>query len=260
MTTEHSGRSPAERPAGGLATAVASVTGNTYLIFGTLVLSSLVVLAWPLSPSGRLGAAIARTWARGLLLASGVRVSQGHRALPDPAATYVYMPNHQSRFDIPVLLATLPGQVRFLAKRSLLQIPVFGWALRTLGFVPVDRDDRSRARDMFGVASARLAAGISLVVFPEGTRGRDGRLLPFQRGAFLLALRAGCPILPVGLEGTLRVQPRGSHRITPGRVVVRYGEPVPTAGLGVRDRVPLMSRIRREVATLAGIERTAEDP
>lgn len=256
MSTDVAERSEVRHGAG-LATAVASVTGNAYLIFGTLVLSSLVVLAWPLSPSGRLGAAIARLWARGLLWFSGVRVAQEHRAALDTTTTRVYMPNHLSRFDIPVLLATLPGQVRFLAKRSLLRIPVFGWALWTLGFVPVDRDDRSRARDMFGVASRRLASGISLVVFPEGTRGQGGRLLPFQRGGFLLALRSGAPVIPVGLQGTLEVQPRGSYRITPGRVVVRYGEAVSTAGLGIRDRNALMGRIRVEVAELAGMTETS---
>ena len=232
-----------------------TLCGNAYLVVGTLVLSSLVLLVWPWSRDGTWGQAIGRAWARSLVWISGVRLRVEGTSRPGDGAICIYMPNHQSQLDIPVLMATLPGRVRFLAKRSLLKIPIFGWSLRSLGFVPVDREDRSHAQDMLEVARQRLAAGISLVVFPEGTRGDGVRLLPFQRGGFLLALRSGSPIVPVGIEGTAQVRPRGSLRLRPGPVTVRYGDPVDMEGLTIRDRRRLVAEVEQQVAQLSGVGR-----
>ena len=127
------------------------------------------------------------------------------------------MANHQSLFDIPALLASLPGETKFLAKSSLFRIPIFGWALSAGGFVPIDRSDRSTARESFAAAIAALARGVSVLIFPEEARSLDGRVLPFQRGGFLLALKSGLPIVPVGIEGAFEVQPRRSFLIRPGR-------------------------------------------
>jgi 1-acyl-sn-glycerol-3-phosphate acyltransferase len=241
-----------------MASLLATLTGNLYLVAGTAVLATLALATGWLPPRGNVIFFWARVWSRCLLWSSGVRVeveagpfAAGRAELPD-GGHYIFMANHQSLFDIPVLLSTLPGQTRFLAKQSLFRIPLFGWAIRAGGFIPVDREDRSRARDVFRAAAARLRAGTSVLLFPEETRSRDGRLLPFQRGGFLLAIKSGLPIVPVGIAGTLGVQRKGSLRIRPARVRVRYGQPLAVGGYDLRRKDELIASVRREVAALAG--------
>jgi 1-acyl-sn-glycerol-3-phosphate acyltransferase len=231
---------------------LATITGNLYLVLGTLVCALLALATGWLPPRGNVIFFWARVWSRGLLWASGVRLQVEAAGDVAPGGRYIFMANHQSLFDIPVLLATLPGQTRFLAKQSLFRIPLFGWAIRAGGFIPVDREDRSRAREVFQAAAARLRAGTSVLVFPEETRSLDGRLLPFQRGGFLLALKSGLPIVPVGIQGTLRVQPKGRLRIHPGVVRVRYGAPIAVAGGELRRKRELTAEVRRRVGELAG--------
>ena len=235
-----------------MGTFLATVTGNLYLVVGTLVLASCALLTGWLPPRGNVIFFWARLWSRGLLLASGVRLRVERAGGVEPQGRYIFMANHQSLFDIPVLLASLPGQTRFLAKQSLFRIPFFGWAIRAGGFIPVDREDRSRARDVFQAAAARLRAGTSVLVFPEETRSLDGRLLPFQRGGFLLALKSGLPIVPVGIQGTLQVQPKHRMRISPRRVEVRYGSPLAIDGWELRRKHELTAEVRRRVGELAG--------
>ncbi len=238
-------------PAGRLASAVATVTGNLYLLLGTLFWGSLAVLGGWLPRRGAWVFWMARWWSRGLLLFSGVRLDTSYERPLEPGRRYVFMANHQSLYDIPALLATLPEETRFLAKRSLFRIPVFGQAIRLGGFVSVDRDDRSGAPRSFADAVAGLAAGASVLIFPEGTRSFDGRLLPFERGGFLLALKSGLPVVPVGIAGSLAVRRRGSRRVRPGVVRVRYGGPLETAGYGIRRKQELIDEVRRQIARLA---------
>jgi 1-acyl-sn-glycerol-3-phosphate acyltransferase len=141
-------------------------------------------------------------------------------------------------------------QVRFLAKRSVFRVPVLGWSIAAAGFIPVDREDRSRGTETVQAALDRLSGGRSLVIFPEETRTRDGDLLPFKRGAAHLALKSGLPILPVALAGTFRVLKRGSLLITPGPVVLSIGEPIEVAGRSVRDREEVTRAARAEVEAL----------
>jgi 1-acyl-sn-glycerol-3-phosphate acyltransferase len=239
------------RPPAPALTALATLTGNVYLVVGGLILGAIALLVSWLPPRGNWVFGIARIWARSLLLASLVRVEARYAPELDPRASYVFLANHQSLFDIPTVLATSPGQVRLLAKRSLFRLPFFGWAMRAGGFIPVDRHDRSTARQSFAEAAARLRAGTSLLIFPEGGRSTTGDLMPFERGGFLLALKSGLPIVPVGIRGTRAVQRKGSWSIHPGRVEVRYGAPLPTADYGVRRKGELIAEVTRRVAELA---------
>jgi 1-acyl-sn-glycerol-3-phosphate acyltransferase len=141
-------------------------------------------------------------------------------------------------------------QVRFLAKRSVFRLPVLGWSIRAAGFIPVDRGDRVRSAATVEAALARLQSGRSVVIFPEETRTRTGDLLPFKKGAALLALRSGLALQPIGLAGTRRVLPRGSLLPTPGPVVLAVGEPILVAGLGTKDRAALTEQARQAVAAL----------
>ena len=246
MEPSHPPRQPST-----LRVAVATVTGNLFLLFGTALFATLSFLAALVPPRGRLMFHVARAWGRGLLWSSLLRV-EVERELPlDPGRPVVFLANHQSLFDIPAMLATVPGQTRFLAKRSLFLIPVFGWALRMGGFVPVDRNDRASGRRSFASALDRLQHGASILIFPEETRSLDGRVLPFRKGGLLLALKSGMPAVPVGIEGTFEVQKRTSFVIRPRTIRVRYGAPVALADESVRRLPDLARSLRARVAELA---------
>ncbi len=194
----------------------------------------------------------ARLWARGVLLGGFVRLRcEGRERVPRDGPV-VFMANHESWLDIPALLAAIPVQVRFLAKKSLFAWPFFGWAIGAMGFIPVDRKNRREAVRSFEDAAARIHAGRSVLIFPEETRSTDGALLPFQRGGFLIAIKAGIPIVPVGLDGPARCLPKHNYLIRPGTITVRFGDPIPTAGRGVTEKGELTAAVRGEIERLRG--------
>ncbi len=234
-------------------TALATFTGNAFLVLGSAILAAVTLAVSWIPPRGNWSFGVMRIWSHGLLAASFVRVENRYDPALEPGRSYVFLSNHQSLFDIPVLLATAPGQVRMIAKRSLFLIPLFGWALKAGGFIPVDRADRSTARQTFASAAARLRSGTSVLMFPEGTRAMTDTLLNFQRGGFLLALKFGLPIVPVGIRGTRAIQPKGNWAIRPAKVVVSYGPPIDPAAYGLRRKGELTEEVRRRIAELAGL-------
>lgn len=241
---------PGPRPPSWLATAAVFV----YVLPATLAHAFVALLVSWVPPRGNATAAIARLWARGILLAAGVRVEAEIHPAVVPGRGYLVMANHASYFDVLAMLAVLPGTYRFVAKRSLFAIPVFGWALRAGGFIPVDRKDKSRAREIWAAAGDRIRRGASVLFYPEGTRSPDGRIHAFQRGAFLVALKTGAPILPVGISGAYAVLPRRRWTIQPGTIRVRFGEPIDSTEHSIREKDELVRRVREEVGRLSGVE------
>jgi 1-acyl-sn-glycerol-3-phosphate acyltransferase len=235
-------------------TALATLTGNLYLVAGSALFAILTLLVAWVPPRGSWSFAFMRIWANGVLAASGVRVEVHVAPELEPGKSYVFLANHQSLFDIPVVIATSPGQLRMVAKQSLFRIPLFGWALRAGGFISVDRADRSTATRTFASAFAHLRTGTSVLLFPEGTRSLDDTLLPFQRGGFLLALKSGLPIVPVGIRGSRAVQSPKSFAIHPGTIVVTYGAPIDPADFGLRRKRELNREVRRRIADSAGLD------
>lgn len=229
------------------------------MVLSGLIFGALSVLFGWIPPRGHFVFWCARSWARSTLWTSGVRLRVVLPPEVDGRSPHVFMANHQSLFDIPALLVALPGQTRFLAKSSLFQIPVFGWAMRVGGFVPVDRKNRKQAKEAFAAAFERLHSGASILIFPEETRSRDGALLPFQRGGFLLAMKSGLPIVPVGVRGSMAVQPRGSFWIQPGVIEVRFGQPLAVTEFPVARKDELIAEVRRQVGLLAAAP-TGEAP
>ena len=255
MTAER--RSTPEPPGPSrLAIALATIGGNLYLVIGSTIMATLAILVSWVPPRGNLVFEVARLWSRGLLFFSGVKIDEQGAAKLDPQRCFIYMSNHQSLYDIPALMVSLPGQARFIAKRSLFWIPIFGWALKLGGFISVDRENRAQAGHSFSSAVQRLQEGVSTLVFPEGERSFDGRLLAFERGGFLLALKCGLAIVPVGIRGSLPVRRRDGWRVRPGTIAVRYGSPIAVTEYGVRGKKELMSEVRRQIAELAAIETT----
>jgi 1-acyl-sn-glycerol-3-phosphate acyltransferase len=190
----------------------------------------------------------ARFWARLSLLLAGVRLEvQGVENLPR-GNTVIYMPNHQSNFDILALQAGLPGQFRWLAKEELFRIPFFGLAIRRIGDIPIDRSNRKKAFQSIAEASRRIAGGTSVVVFPEGTRSPDGSLLPFKKGAFVLAIKSQVPVVPVAIRGSREIMPKHNRWIRGGTIRVNIFPPVETAGREISDRDTLMDEVRQPIA------------
>ena len=220
------------------------------IIVLTIVMGTLSLLASLFDKTGRRQHHIARTWARLLLKVSGVKlVVEGVEKL-DPDASYVLAANHLSLMDIPVVLATIPVQIRFFAKKGLFQIPFLGTHLKRAGHLPVVRGDPRASLKILHEAAQRLKqGGISPLLFPEGGRA-PAQMREFKEGAAHLAIKAGVPIVPVGLAGTRQVLAMGSVIVRPGKVRLRVGNPIETAGLKSHDRAELNRRVREQVVEL----------
>lgn len=161
---------------------------------------------------------------------------------------YVFAANHLSQFDIFALQGYLTMDFRWLAKKELFQIPIFGAAMRMVGYIPVDRSRGRKALVSLNEAAARVAAGTSVVIFPEGTRSKDGKLHPFKSGAMVLAIKAGVPIVPVAIKGTYEVLPKGKLLARSGHVELTIGSPIETKGLKNADKQELAVKLQQEVA------------
>jgi len=196
----------------------------------------------------------ARAWGVGMLRGTGITVRVVGREHLDPGTPCVYMSNHASVIDIWAILAEIPGTIRFVYKKGMDWIPLMGLALRAAKHLPIDRHNRSRAFSMFDRAAGMIRRGFSAVVFPEGTRSRDGRLKPFRKGSFVLAISAGAPVIPVFCENTYELMPRGSWSPRRGTVTLRIGAPIPTAGLGYDDRDRVADATRKALIALGARE------
>lgn len=219
------------------------------VVVWTAVLFPLACLAMVVTLDGGVSIWVARRlWAPLLLRVAGARVEVEGRAHVDPGRPLIYACNHQSTLDIPVLFVALPVDLRFVAKEQLRWVPLVGWYLQLAGHVIVDRGNRQRAiASLDRAAKQILRRRISLIVFPEGTRSRDARILPFKHGPFGLALKAGVPVVPVTIEGSARIMPRRSWRISPGVVKVRIGTPIDVRRFDADDRAGLARLVRETI-------------
>jgi 1-acyl-sn-glycerol-3-phosphate acyltransferase len=186
-------------------------------------------------------------WSPILLWAGGARLRIEGAEHVDPRRPTIYVSNHQSTVDIPALFVALPVPLRFVAKHQLAWVPIIGWYLWLTGNIFVNRSNRAGAITSMERAAQRIRAGRNILVFAEGTRSEDGRILPFKKGAFALALRAGVPICPVTIEGSAKLMPKNSWRITPGDVRVRIGAPIDPAPFAPDDREGLMRAVREAI-------------
>lgn len=195
--------------------------------------------------TGRAQARVARAWARTLLAVSGVHVRIEGLERIDPAGSYVFISNHLSYMDTPVVLAHIPVQFRFLAKRGLFQIPGLGTHLSRAGHIPVPREDpRAAVKTMQTAAEIIQEKKISLLIFPEGGRSHDGVLRPFKEGGAYIAIRAGVEVVPMVLIGTRGILPFGAGIVQSGDVTLRILPPISTAQLNLKDRGALTAQLR----------------
>jgi len=223
------------------------------IAFYTAALGTLAMLLCLVVPGGAALVPIARFWSWLVLKTCGVATKATYHADLDPSRPCVYVANHQSQFDIPALALAMPAGFRMVAKRELLYIPIFGWALWLAGFVFIDRADRERSIDRLTRAAEKVRRGTSIVVFAEGPRSPDGRLLPFKKGGFILALQAGVPIVPVSIRGGHEVLPKGSLRVRRGTIEVIFGAPIQTSTYTFETRDALIQAVRERIATGLGL-------
>jgi 1-acyl-sn-glycerol-3-phosphate acyltransferase len=214
-----------------------------WTIFSTLVLGSLTLGVSLFYRKGRIQHLIARCWGRAILFVSGVSVTVKGLDRVNAEQAYLYMPNHQSMFDIPVLLGRLPVQFRWLAKAELFKIPIFGHGMRSCGYISIDRSNRKAAFASLERVADAIRDGVSVLIFPEGTRSHDGRLRSFKKGGFVVAVDAAVPIVPVVIHGTWPIMPKGHLRIKPGPVILDILDPVPTTGYTRKTKDALMTVI-----------------
>lgn len=226
---------------------------RTFIAIGWVVLSTiiggiLVILTAPFSRSGNFPHNIGYVWARLILFFCNVKLHVDGREHLDPKQAYIFMPNHQSMVDIPVIYVALAHQFRWVAKVELFKIPIFGKAMLRCGYISIDRTNRKAAFASLQEAIRKIREGASVLIFPEGTRSDDGTILPFKKGGFVMAVEAKALIVPVVITGTQAVMSKGRLRVTPGDVFVKIHPPI-SAGDYERKTAPLLLEKMQTIIT-----------
>jgi 1-acyl-sn-glycerol-3-phosphate acyltransferase len=209
--------------------------------------SSMALIAAFFDSSGNRSHRVAALWANLILIISGVRTQLFNTEVLVPGQSYIFAANHRSAYDIPVLLAKLPIQFRWLAKDSLFKIPLFGWAMKRTGYIPINRSHPKQAYQSLLMAAKKVNEGTSVVIFPEGTRQETDHLGEFKKGGFILALKSKKPIVPIGIQGSSQVLSKNGFRITPGTIKIILGNPIPTEGYRPKDAEILMQKVREAI-------------
>lgn len=215
-----------------------------WILLVTGFFAILAIFVSFISKSGDLPHIVARIWAKCILVASGIKVTvKGHSNI-DSAGSYIYMSNHLSNFDIPVLLAYLPVQFRWLAKAELFKIPLFGYAMQRAGYISIDRSNFRSAVQSLKRAAINIRDGVSVLIFPEGTRSQDCNIQPFKKGGFVLAVDSGVPIIPVIIHGTWPIMPKKRILVKPGNVVLEIAKPIKSSDYARKTKEDLMEKVR----------------
>ncbi len=187
---------------------------------------------------------VANLWARMLLTLTNIKVEIIGVENILMERPQIFMANHQSDFDIFIVLAHLPGQFRWIVKKELFNIPVFGKAMRNAGYIEIDRQNREKAMMSLDQAARKIREGKSVMSFPEGTRSKDGKIKPFKHGMFYLAIQSGVPIVPISILGTGEIMPKRSLLIKPGKTIMVIDRPIDVSGYSIENRQDLIDRVR----------------
>jgi 1-acyl-sn-glycerol-3-phosphate acyltransferase len=213
----------------------------------TCILAPPAFTAILLDRSGRWFSVFEKTWVNWLLRTNGIQLNvQGLENL-EKSHSYIFISNHMSILDILGIISALPFPVRFIAKRSLMWFPIFGWSLYLSGHILIDRDSAQSAVKSLKQAASLLKNGTSIMVFAEGTRSPDGQVKEFKGGAFLLALKARAAVVPVSISGTYEMLPRTGWCLWPGTIKIYVDRPILTQGLSQRQARPLMEQVREKI-------------
>jgi 1-acyl-sn-glycerol-3-phosphate acyltransferase len=190
---------------------------------------------------------VARIWASILLKISSTKVLVIGSENVLRGKPQIFMANHQSDFDILISLAYIPGQFRWIAKKELFAIPVFGQAMKSAGYIEIDRQHHEKAMQSLDLAALRIREGKSVMTFPEGTRSRDGEIKAFKQGLFYLAIQSGVPIVPISIIGSGAIMPKRSLKVKPGKITLVIDEPISVKDYTLENRQELISRVRQVI-------------
>lgn len=222
-----------------------------FLIFSAILYSAILFIpayvSCFLDRSGRWPSFFQRLWVNWLLRTNGIRLKLEGMENLEKDDSYILVSNHASILDIPGIISAVPFPVRFIAKKSLLWFPIFGWFLYLSEHILIDRESAQSALKSLKKASSLLKKGISIIVFAEGTRTPDGEVKEFKRGAFLLAQHSKFPIVPVSITGTFTMLPRKGWCFWPGTMNIRLGRPIPTRDLSLQESRDLMEKVRETI-------------
>jgi 1-acyl-sn-glycerol-3-phosphate acyltransferase len=218
-----------------------------WIILDTIVMSLSAICASIFSGNGNAPHIVGRWWGKSILRVSGIKVQIKGLENLAPERPCVFMCNHQSNFDILVLFSALPAQFRWIAKAELFRIPLFGRAMRGAGYISIERKDRKKAIQSLKEAAVRIRNGVSVMIFPEGTRSPDGNIGEFKKGGFILAWDAGVSIVPIVINGTWAIMSRDSLKITPGKVRLTILPVVNVANYSKTDKLKLIEDVREKI-------------
>jgi 1-acyl-sn-glycerol-3-phosphate acyltransferase len=219
-----------------------------FIIFSTVIITGffavMAIITSFLSAGGDTSHKVGRIWAKCILAASNIKVTVKGLSNLNANGSYIYMPNHMSNFDIPVLQAYLPVHFRWIAKAELFRIPIFGYAMQRAGYISINRFDRKSAIESLKKASEIIKNGVSVIIFPEGTRSWENKIHSFKKGGFVLAIDSGVPIIPVIIHGTWTIMQKKQILVKPGNVVLEIKKPINTLDYTRKTKENLMEKVR----------------
>lgn len=218
------------------------------IVIALLVLGIVIFITYPFDRRGKVIHHYGRLWGKIALLVNRVKVRvEGIEHLKGEGP-YIFMSNHQGTYDIFALLGHLPFQFRWLAKKELFSIPFFGWVMTAAGYVSVDREGTRKTVEAMNEAARKIREGMSVVIFPEGSRSPDGSIQPFKKGGFTLAIKSKVPIIPISIIGSREIIPKGKLTVTSGEIRIRIDYPIETQNYSLKDRKSLMEKVRQTIS------------
>jgi len=225
------------------------------VVFFVLVITITVLYTPPIFLtvlfSRKFARKVARSWNRRVLAFGGVKVKVVGREKLDKNERYVFISNHQSALDIPIIYIGISEKISFVAKKELFKIPLFGWGMGAIGHISIDRENARKAHASIARAVQRLRKeNVSLILFPEGTRSKDGKVLPFKTASFTLALQAGVKIVPVAIKGAIDRLPPKSKRIVPGEVILEIGDPIAVEEFQDQSKSDICARVHDAIKSM----------
>jgi 1-acyl-sn-glycerol-3-phosphate acyltransferase len=225
-----------------------SIIAWTGGVVNTIFWGTLSLIFSLFDSSGKLQHLCSRWWSRINLKISGTRVAVSGQENAIKDGPQIFASNHQSIYDILMLSGYLPVQFRWLAKKELFNIPFMGWHMSRMGYIKIDRSNMRQAALSFRKAAEKIKSGVSVVIFPEGTRSSDGKLQPFKPGLFSLALHSGVPIVPVSINGSKDIVKKGSLRVNLGKISMILGKPIDVSKYQKGDKTKLMKEVRKAIS------------
>lgn len=217
------------------------------LILNTILVCLTIIMISPFDKKGNIVHYIGKIWSLLNVFLSGTRLTITGKENIDTKSTYIVMSNHQSLFDVWALIGKIPLQIRWIVKAEIRKIPIFGYTLERMGHVYVDRKNRTTAYTSLETASGKIKTGTSVIIFPEGTRSKNGHLLKFRMGGIIMALKSGVPILPVTVNGSRFVLPKNTLALMPGKIEVVVGDVIDTSIYDENHKYELMENIRSAI-------------